>query len=215
MALTKRSLLKLALAAWQLAHVCEMRGYLKAEVERLKKLVLKGEEVSIWKMRKQELVETAVRLLGWSRSYAEKETVGQLRLYLKEENDRQKTAGLIPKGLTKMKLEDLQVEAMNRGLPTEDEKDRRKTREELIRDIKSWAAEDPAHEGEEAEQPKDKSPSSSSLGATGKAKAARTRPDALAYRPTTRGSRQREAEPGEAEDFQMLDPPPARLHARR
>ena len=59
-----KEIVRRAWAAWQLAHVCAMRGYLEAEVIRLTKRLGKKESESIWDMRKPALVEQVVKRLG-------------------------------------------------------------------------------------------------------------------------------------------------------
>jgi hypothetical protein len=67
--------------------------YLEKENERLKKEVGKKSD-SIWDMRKADLVQRAREVLGMSVQEAEAETVGQLRLLLKEHGESK-----LPKGL--------------------------------------------------------------------------------------------------------------------
>ena len=76
------------------------------------------------------------RELGMRREAAEQETVGQLRLMLKEARDEQAGERLYPKGLNRMCLLELQVEAAARGLSTTRANGTDKCSEELIRDIK-------------------------------------------------------------------------------
>ena len=109
-------LIRKVFAAWLIAHVSAVRGYLEAEVQRLQSKLVKKTS-SIWEMRKPALVEAAIKNLGWSRDKAESETVGQLRLYLKEaKTAKEPIKNHLPTGLQRMKHEELQEEAMNRGL---------------------------------------------------------------------------------------------------
>jgi len=175
-------LIRKVFAAWLIAHVSAVRGYLEAEVQRLQSKLVKKTS-SIWEMRKPALVEAAIKNLGWSRDKAESETVGQLRLYLKEAKTAKKAiTNHLPTGLQRMKHEELQEEAMNRGLEITKGKGAKKTREELIRDIKAWAEEQVATEFQKTTE----TPPSPSSAAGARPKP-RSRSDALAFRPTRRG----------------------------
>jgi hypothetical protein len=97
-------------------------------------------EDSIWHMRKAALVSKAMEVLHWSRPQAEEATVGQLRLQLKEalaasKEVQQADEWAAPKGLNRMKLAELQAEAIRRSLSIERHPGSRMTREELIRAI--------------------------------------------------------------------------------
>ena len=96
--------------------------YLETESERLSKMVGGGAQ-SIWKMRKADLVRTAETELGMSRAAAEKETVGQLRLLireLREFREMQETGQKLPKGLTRMNHAELLKTCELWGIATED-----------------------------------------------------------------------------------------------
>ena len=84
------------------------------------------------------MVNKVVALLGHDRAVMEKETVGQLRLMLKESTDQDKAAMtvMLPKGLARMKKEELQEARVDRGLTYEG-----KGREQMIRDLRAHAKE--------------------------------------------------------------------------
>ena len=66
-----------------------VRGLLEAEVEKLQTQLGrldKGKKKSIWDMNKDQLVEEAKEVLGWDYVSAEKQTVGQLRCFLRQAN---------------------------------------------------------------------------------------------------------------------------------
>ena len=125
------------LQAWKVVHLAAMRDYLEAENERL--TALAGKDGSIWTARQLELVALAQRELGMSRQAAERETVGQLRLMLKEARAMVDAVSALPKGLQRMRLAELQSEAAGRGLEIMRADGKTKCREELIRDIKDQA----------------------------------------------------------------------------
>ena len=192
-----KEIVRRAWAAWQLAHVCAVRGYLEAEVIRLTKRLGRKESESIWDMRKPALVEQVIKRLGWSREQAESETVGQLRLHLKELNQTEKAEkAVLPKGLARMKRDELQDECVARGIETHRADKKAFSREELIRDLKKWAARTMA----EAEATADGQSSTTSAAAKARPK---VRPNVQSFRPAGRGRRQRD----EDEDFAMVDVP--------
>ena len=190
--LERRDLVRRVWAAWLLAHACAMRGYLEAEVTRLVHRLGKKKE-SIWEMRKPALVEQAMRRLGWTRDQAEAETVGQLRLYLKELNEAEKVENvLLPKGLARMKLGELQAECEARGIEIMHGK-KNLTREELIRELRRWASLSP----KQAQEAPSHEPSTTSSGAGARPK---VRPDVRQFKPAGRARRPRAMEG----DFEML-----------
>ena len=67
--------------AWYGYTKAEKSNYLKAEVERLNELV--PQETSIWRMKREQLVEVYIDELGMIRSQAAKETVQTLRQKIK------------------------------------------------------------------------------------------------------------------------------------
>ena len=136
-------LMRIFFAAWR-ALIQEMVvRYLEEENERLSKMV-GGDAKSIWKMRKADLVRTAETELGMNRAAAEKETVGQLRLLIREYREMQeyiRAAHKLPKGLTRMTHAELLHTCEQWGVATEDSGKRLgiNTREQMIRDIKLMA----------------------------------------------------------------------------
>ena len=72
--------------SWVHLHAREMRGGREAELVKVKRKLPKhgGGKTSIWKMKKAQLVEEAVKVLGWKRTTAEAQANAQLRRFLKE-----------------------------------------------------------------------------------------------------------------------------------
>ena len=124
-------------------HVWSVMGwqarvkYLENTVERYRQQ-LGARAESIWAMNKAELVNRVVSTLGKARAEMEKETVGQLRLMLREHADQEKAVAtiMLPKGLARMKKAELEEACLERGLTYEG-----LTREQMIRDIKNHAKE--------------------------------------------------------------------------
>ena len=142
-----RVALQMVIMAWKAWYQEMVIGCLEQQVQSVPET---GEyrPTSIWQMRKAELVEPAVMELGWPRRQAEAETVGQLRLALRERKAEQKAArvltspqSVLPKGLNRMKRVQLQEEATTRHIEVTRADGRRKTKEELIRDVRRHAAE--------------------------------------------------------------------------
>ena len=154
-----RCLLRGLWCAWRLALECERAERAAQALEEARSKLGKLSS-SIWLMRKEELVRLAMEELGWTHGKAMKTTTGQLRLALREHRAALRgPAGSLPTGLSRMKLDELQVEATQRSILLQTPEGRRKTREMLIRDIREH--EDKANA------------KSSSLGATPKASARR------------------------------------------
>ena len=83
--------------------------YLAEVAEKCKAKLGKLAE-SIWTMKKAELVDQVVERCGLTRSAAEAETVGQLRLMLKEARDGKREASgeaALPKLFARMRKEEL------------------------------------------------------------------------------------------------------------
>ena len=76
-------LMRVVFRSWSLAVQILVRERLEALCEGLKSQTDNG-PVTLATMRKHQLVEAAVTQLLWSRDRAERETVGQLRLALRE-----------------------------------------------------------------------------------------------------------------------------------
>ena len=108
----ERKQLRRVWEAWLLVHAGAMRDALEAEVDRLtRRLAKRKEHGSIWAMPKPALVDLVVKHLGWPRDKAADETVGQLRLHLKEFNQMVKAGkALLPKRLTRSTLAELRSE---------------------------------------------------------------------------------------------------------
>ena len=93
---------------------------LRTEKVRLVTIIGKGAE-SIWNMRKPELVEVARKELGMSVATANQKTVTVLRELIrakrKDDQAAQDPMAQVPKGLEKMKKDDLIKEMEKRNLP--------------------------------------------------------------------------------------------------
>jgi hypothetical protein len=108
------------LTAWQLYGKKVLAEALSTEVERLKVKLGKKSD-SIWTSNKAELVELARAELGMTIAAAERETITVLKERLRSRRQMLKTAvdplDLIPKGLERMKLDELKEEIEKRKLP--------------------------------------------------------------------------------------------------
>ena len=106
--------------AWKLVLVERVLVGQMAEVESLKKKLGKKSD-SIWNMNKAELAEVARKELGMNAVQADRETVITLREKIKNSREVNKVAldpmCQIPKGLNRMKLEELVEEMTKRELP--------------------------------------------------------------------------------------------------
>ena len=120
----------LCFGEWARQAVRTRMNYLEETCQRYKAKLGKMAE-SIWFMRKAELVEKVVNELGWNRADAEKEHAGQLRLYLREARTELSPASAGPKGLHRMKKDELIVQCDARGIVFDG-----KTREVMIWYIK-------------------------------------------------------------------------------
>ena len=121
--------------AWA-AQAWRTRTTYLAEVAEKYKAKLGKLAESIWTMKKAELVDQVVERCGLTRSAAEAETVGQLRLMLKVARDGKREASgraALQKGFARMRKEELQAECLSRGIVFEN-----KNREQMIRDIKAY-----------------------------------------------------------------------------
>ena len=140
---SKSQLLRYCFQEWVKYHAINVRGHLEAEILTLRNQLSSygsNGKISIWKMRKAELVEYGVTILGWDRQTAETETVGQLRLYLKEAGEVAKPDQVLPKGLNRLKKAELQATCLERNISVAKPEGRELSREEMIRELKQWAA---------------------------------------------------------------------------
>ena len=150
------------------------------------------EHGSIWAMPKPALVDLVVKHLGWPRDKAADETVGQLRLLLKEFNQMVKAGkALLPKRLTRSTQAELRSECAERGIVIT----AYDTHEELIRELKKWAAQIAA----DGKLPGAGAPSSSTSGPADAGVAIRL--DAPRFKPVGRPRRRRAVE----EDLDVVD----------
>ncbi|CAK0872907.1 unnamed protein product [Prorocentrum cordatum] len=139
--------IRLVFMAWKAWYQELLVDYLEREVQTLRQRE-EGPR-SIWQMREAELVTLTMQELGWRRDRAEAETVGQLRLALREKKSETKASEeekddlrtTLPKGLANMRLAELQEEAAVREIPLTRSSGTNKTREELIRDVRQFVSE--------------------------------------------------------------------------
>ena len=121
--------------AWRLVTLATTNEALTTENARLSLHAGKRSE-SIWQMSKAELVETARRELGMSLQKAAGQTALMLREQLRRARQMSETVEdplmQVPKGLEKMKLEELQEIHKERNLPQTD----RMTRASIILQIR-------------------------------------------------------------------------------
>ena len=104
-------------------RLIEVRGLLEAEVERVKTQLnrhTKDETKSIWKMRKDELVEEAKKVLGWSHAKAQEQTAPQLQMFIRKHLNENKPKKLLPTGINRMPKTDLQHECLERDLSVQE-----------------------------------------------------------------------------------------------
>ena len=94
-------------------------------------------------MRKHQLVEAAVTELLWSRDWAERETVGQLRLALRElrheeEELQPERKKLLLRGWKRFRVEEIKELAMERNISIYGPDGKPQVKEALIRDMLRW-----------------------------------------------------------------------------
>jgi len=137
-----------AFTYWKLMVAQQHRERLSLQVAELAQNQIP--ETNLWLMKKERLVAMAVDKLGWTFETASQETAGQLRLFLKENRDETRRQEMIdgdpqakvPVGLTKLNKVQLMRECEARGMDSgmSSKGTDSKTREMLIRDIKTDAA---------------------------------------------------------------------------
>jgi DNA-binding XRE family transcriptional regulator len=109
--------------AWRIVAVATLLEALRAEHGKLQEKLGKQAE-SIWRMKKEELVEVARRELGLTQAQAASETVLVLRERIRAHRQQIKLSELmttnpdtvVPKGLQRMTHAELVQEAVRRGL---------------------------------------------------------------------------------------------------
>ena len=141
-----RSLLvRLVFASWRMVKVLTHNQALTTENERLAKLASPIE--SIWRMKKEELIELAIAELGLTRTQASRETVIVLRERLrrsrKEAVAQSDPLQTVPAGLERMRVEELVKECTRRLIsvaPLSGEQGLRLTRPQMILAIRDDVA---------------------------------------------------------------------------
>ena len=106
---------------WSLAVQVLVRERLEARCEELK-LQTGNRPIALATMRKHQLVEAAVTKLLWSRDRAERETVEQLRLALREPQQEEaelqpQRKKLLPPGRKRFRAEEIKELAVERNTP--------------------------------------------------------------------------------------------------
>ena len=100
-------------------------------------------------MRNHQLIEATVTQLLWSRHKAERETVGQLRLALRElrqeeEELQPERKRLLPPGWKRIRAEEIKELAMERNIPIGGPTGKPQVKVALIRDLLRWCERQPA-----------------------------------------------------------------------
>ena len=146
--------LKLVFALWRGFMVEAERAALRSEVNRMTEM-LGRQETSIWDMKKQQLIEVARRELEMPPHVARKFTVVVLREKIRatrkereaiepgESSGHTQEIDSLPKGLEKMKREQLVDECNKRGISTytiENGRNVNKPRPRMIVAIKDYVA---------------------------------------------------------------------------
>ena len=136
----KQLLLAAMFAAWKATTMEEKCVSAQAENSHMRKMPGK-QATSIWSMGKDQLVEVAVKEVpGLTREQARAMRKGEIQLMVKKCRDAVAIEPMLPKGLTRMKHQELMEEADKRGISTTDPTKRSavKVREQLIADIKEY-----------------------------------------------------------------------------
>ena len=125
--------------SWSLAVQVLVRERLEARYEELK-LEAGNRPIALASMRKHQLVQAAGTKLLWSRERAERETVGQLRLPLRElrqeeEELQLERKKLLPLGWKRLRAEEMKELAMERNIPICGPNGKPQVNEALIRDL--------------------------------------------------------------------------------
>ena len=105
-----------AFTAWSQDHHQRALGHLLALKDKVTK-----QEQSLWTKNKEELVDLAVEECGLNRAEARRRTVQELRAEIKEVRDsikEQDELARLPKGMAKMRKEELAQAMEARGLPS-------------------------------------------------------------------------------------------------
>ena len=129
--------------AWALETTVQRRREIEEMYDRLQATTSRHAN-NIWIMNKAELIEKALEEMpDWSRAQLMELRVDEIRFYIKKHRDQQRDSepkSTLPKGLYRMKHQDLVAEAELKGIPTENPKARYgvKTRMELVMDIKNY-----------------------------------------------------------------------------
>ena len=136
--------MRVVFRSWSLAVQISVRERLEALCEKLKSQTDNG-PVTLATMRKHQLVEAAPL---WSRDRAEQETVGQLRLALRElrqekEELQPERKRLLPHGWKRFQADEIKELAMERNIPVCGPDGKTKVKEALIRDLLRWCERQP------------------------------------------------------------------------
>ena len=148
----KKALLRAVLVCWQLVTVKAKNSALQDEIKTLRAESTRAhssqnyaneEETSIWRMKKAQLVETALDEPQITHQQASKLTVDLLRYLIKEHREQSGTTSApsgLPPGLSRMSHQELCVQADARGISVVDNRRRNNTkaRQQLIIDIREY-----------------------------------------------------------------------------
>ena len=120
-----------------------VRERLEARCEELRSQTSNRPPITMTTMRKHQLVEAAVTELLWSRDRAERETVGQVRLALRElrrqeEELQPERKKLLPPGWKRIRAEEIKELALERNISMTGPDGKRQVKEALIRDLLRW-----------------------------------------------------------------------------
>ena len=135
-----RLLLQAMFLAWWGATKDTANQRLATENRHLQKMAGK-KATSIWDMSKEMLIEVALRELpNMTREVAKATRKGAFQHMIKKHRDATEVTPMLPKGLARMRHEELMREAQARGISTQDTTRRYsvKVREQLISDITEY-----------------------------------------------------------------------------
>ena len=130
-----QSFLGMVFREWRVAALLEVKEKLETITKRWSKKI-ETMRNSIWHMTRDELVETCIAELGYTRAACSKMLVDIMRLELKEHRQRQKPSqGALPKGLARWPWQQLAQYSSSVGLGIIRESGKQLTRAEMIRNI--------------------------------------------------------------------------------
>ena len=128
--------------SWSVAVQIFVRERLEARCGKLEPQT-GNRPITLAKMRKHQLVEAAVTKLLWNRDRAERETVGQLRLALRElrqevEELQPERKKILPPGWKRFRAGNIKELALELNIPICGPNGKPQVKEALIRDLMRW-----------------------------------------------------------------------------